>query len=133
MRYTLEELFRQACVDNLATILDSPTYQARLVYGCKIIKEHNTGNIIIQDTTKWGDFYKELSQEQLDIFLEKGWRHGVYMVALGGYRRKLDTIEKSIRREMNGRQNPKIITNLKSHRSRILNKYNLIKQKLNYE
>lgn len=133
MRYTLEELFEQACVDNLATILDSPTYQARLVYGCKIIKENDTGNIIIQDTTKGGDFYRQLSEEELDIFVDNGWRYGVYIIALDSYKRKLDTIEKSIRREMNGRQNPKIITSLKSHRSRILNKYNLITQKLNYE
>ena len=133
MYYSLEELFSQACQDNLATNLDSPTYEARLVYGCKIIKERENGKITIQNTTKGGDFYEDVSDFELGSFLDRGFRYGVYVVALENYKRKLVTIERSIRREMNGRQNPKIITSLKSHRERILNKYNLITQKLNNE
>jgi hypothetical protein len=104
-----------------------------MVYGCKIVREYEGGIIFIQNTTKGGDFYKVLTDDEMEPFFEKGWRHGVYILALDNYRRKLDAIEKFIRREMNGRQNPKIITSLKSHRERILSKYNTITNKLNHE
>jgi hypothetical protein len=133
MRYTLEQLFNQAVLDNMATILDSTIAEARMVYGCKIVREYEGGIIFIQNTTKGGDFYKVLTDDEMEPFFEKGWRHGVYILALDNYRRKLDAIEKFIRREMNGRQNPKIITSLKSHRERILSKYNTITNKLNHE
>lgn len=133
MRYTLEQLFNQAVLDNLAVNLDSPIAEARMVYGCKIVREYEDGIIFIQNTAKGGDFYKVLTDQELEPFIEKGWRHGVYVVALDNYRRKLDAVERAIRQEMNGRQNPKIITSLKSHRERILNKYNIITQKLNHE
>lgn len=133
MRYTLEELFNQAVLDHLATILDSPCCEARMVYGCKIIKDKETGHITIFNTTKGGDFYKELLDHEVDIFHAFGWREGVYIISLDNYKRKLDKIEKLIRKEMNGRQNPKIITSLKSHRERILIKYNTITNKLNHE
>ena len=133
MRYTLEQLFNQAVLDNLAVNLDSPIAEARMVYGCKIVREYEDGIIFIQNTAKGGDFYKVLTEEELEPFIEKGWRHGVYVVALDNYRRKLDAVERAIRQEMNGRQNPKIITSLKSHRERILNKYNIVTQKLNHE
>ena len=133
MRYTLEQLFNQAVLDNLSVNLDSTIAEARLVYGCKIVREYEDGTIFIQNTAKGGDFYRVLTEEELEPFIEHGWRHGVYVVALKNYRRKLDSVEKSIRQEMNGRQNPKIITSLKSHRERILNKYNTITKKLNNE
>ena len=133
MRYTLEQLFNQAVLDNLAVNLDSPIAEARMVYGCKIVREYEDGIIFIQNTAKGGDFYKVLTDQELEPFIEKGWRHGVYVVALDNYRRKLDAVERAIRQEMNGRQNPKIITSLKSHRERILNKYNIVTQKLNHE
>lgn len=133
MRYSLEDLFKQAVIDNLATILDSPCCEARMVYGCKIIKDKETGHIAIFNTTKGGDFYQELVESEVDIFYSLGWRQGVYIISLDNYKRKLDKIEKLIRKEMNGRQNPKIITSLKSHRARILIKYNTITNKLNHE
>lgn len=133
MRYSLEDLFKQAILDNLATILDSPCCEARMVYGCKIIKDKETSAITIYNTTKGGDFYQELLDHEVDIFHAFGWRHGVYIISLDNYKRKLDKIEKLIRKEMNGRQNPKIITSLKSHRARILIKYNTITNKLNHE
>jgi hypothetical protein len=133
MRYTLEQLFNQAVLDHMSTILDSPCCEARMVYGCKIIKDKDTGSYVIFNTTKGGDFYQELTDQEMEIFYAFGWRIGVYAISLENYKRKLGTIEQLIRKEMNSRQNPKIITSLKSHRERILIKYNTITQKLNHE
>jgi hypothetical protein len=123
----------QAMEDEFSANLNGKTYTARLLYGCKISQDKETKGIEILNTSLGGEWYSKIGNEQLNIFLEKGWRIGVYELSLSNYRLKLDKIEVSVKKEMNGRRNPKQIQSLKSARENILRKYSKIKYKLNQE
>tara|TARA_R100000655_G_scaffold107044_1_gene157006 strand:+ start:512 stop:949 length:438 start_codon:yes stop_codon:yes gene_type:complete len=131
MKYSLEDIMNQAMADEYSANLSGNKYNARLLYGCKIHQDHETKTVEILNTSLGGEWYSNITEPQLNIFLEKGWRIGVYELSLSNYRLKLDKIEASIKREMNGRRNPKQIQSLKSARTNVLNKYSKIKFKLN--
>ena len=133
MKYSLEDIMSQAMSDEFCANLNGDRYDARLLYGCKIHQDHETKHIEILNTSLGGEWYTNITEPQLNIFLEKGWRIGVYELSLSNYRLKLDKIEVSIKKEMNGRKNPKQIQSLKSARENILRKYSKIKYKLNSE
>ena len=133
MKYSLEDIMSQAMSDEFCANLNGDRYDARLLYGCKIHQDHETRQIEILNTSLGGEWYSNITEPQLNIFLEKGWRIGVYELSLSNYRLKLDKIEVSIKKEMNGRKNPKQIQSLKSARENILRKYSKIKYKLNSE
>jgi hypothetical protein len=133
MKYTMQDIMNQAMEDEFSANLNGKTYTARLLYGCKISQDKETKGIEILNTSLGGEWYSKIGNEQLNIFLEKGWRIGVYELSLSNYRLKLDKIEVSVKKEMNGRRNPKQIQSLKSARENILRKYSKIKYKLNQE
>jgi hypothetical protein len=128
---TLNEVFEQAKQDSYASILDGDGYEARVLYGCKILRENETGEVTLLNTQLGGDYYEPLNREEIEVFQQKGWRCGVYVLSLNNYRSKLNKVEKAIHKEMNGRRNPKQIQSLKSHRERLMNRYTFIKQKFN--
>lgn len=127
--YTLQEIWEQAKKDTFASNLDAAGYQARIVYGCRIVCDDATGEIQIYNTGKGGDYYKKI--ENIDVFLDNGWRQGCYEVSLDNYRDRLDRIEKMIRNEVNGKRNPKQIQSYKTQRESVLNKYAELMVKLN--
>lgn len=131
MNYSLEDLWSQALDDNYAVNLDGEGYQSRLVYGVKIILEEETREIILLNTMRGGDYYTKIYPQELEVFNEKGWRFGVYSLALSNYRLKLNSVQDRIRNEANGRNSRKTIESYKSYRERILNRYNEIKEKYN--
>lgn len=128
---TLDEIFEQARQDSYASPLDGDGYEARVLYGCKILRDNETGKVTLLNTQLGGDYYEALNREDIEVFQQKGWRCGVYVLSLNNYRSKLNKVEKAIQREMNGRRNPKQIQSLKSHRERLMKRYTFIKQKLN--
>ena len=128
--YRMKDIFDQAVADEYAVSLDGRDYQARMVYGCKIVKEDETDKITLFNTAMGGHFYKDLTQTQLLYFMERGWRYGCYKLALDNYKIKLERVEASIKQEMNGKKNPKQIQSLKNSRERLMNKYKLITDKL---
>tara|TARA_R100000742_G_C4279058_1_gene102776 strand:- start:1757 stop:2188 length:432 start_codon:yes stop_codon:yes gene_type:complete len=133
MTYTMQDIMNQAMEDEFSANLNGKTYTARLLYGCKISQDAETKEIQILNTSLGGEWYSKVDNNQINIFLEKGWRIGVYELSLSNYRLKLDKIELSVKKEMNGRRNPKQIQSLKSARENILRKYSKIKYKLNQE
>lgn len=128
---TLDEIFEQARQDSYAFPLDGDGYEARVLYGCKILRDNETGKVTLLNTQLGGDYYEALNREDIEVFQQKGWRCGVYVLSLNNYRSKLNKVEKAIQREMNGRRNPKQIQSLKSHRERLMKRYTFIKQKFN--
>tara|TARA_Y100001937_G_C7122712_1_gene333425 strand:+ start:1563 stop:1940 length:378 start_codon:yes stop_codon:yes gene_type:complete len=122
-------VWQEARADEYASGLDGNTYEARMVFGIKIVYDHDTESITIWNTAKGGDFYKEV--KELEPFLERGWRYGVYKTAMKNYLDKLDHVEASMKKEVNGKRNPKQIKSLKNARVRLLGKYNYISEKLN--
>ncbi len=131
MKYNLEDIFAQATEDDYAISLDGDGYESRMVYGTKIIKDQETGIIQILNTMKGGDYYTPISKDELESFIEKGWRYGVFVLSLSNYRSKLDVIEQRIKQYINDKKSEKQIGILKSSRERILSKYSEINSKLN--
>lgn len=130
-RYSLEDIWNQSLEDEYAVILDGDGYKSRLVYGVKIVRDDETTEVVILNTMRGGNYYSKINSQELEVFHKKGWRNGVYVVALSNYRTKLDSIQERIRNEVNGKNSTKTIQSYKSYRERILGRYNEIKEKLN--
>ncbi len=127
----LNEIFEEAMSDTYALKMDGDGYESRMVYGVKIVRDKESGRIDFFNTMLGGDYYKKISSEQLETFIEKGWRYGVYVLSLSNYRLKLDIIEKRIHKFINDKKSEKQIKLLKASRERILTKYSEINYKLN--
>jgi hypothetical protein len=127
----LENVFQEARADEMAVSLDGHGYDSMMYLGCKITKDKELGDVVIQNIALGGDYYKDISREEEKVFIDKGWRYGVYSLCVNTYKAKLDTIELGIKDEMNTKQNPKRIKHLKNHRERLLKNYNNINLKLN--
>ena len=123
MHYDLEEIFNQASKDPTASPLHGIGYQAYLLYGIKINRDNESGEIEMLDTSRAGDFYSP----------EKGWRYGIYVISLSNYRVKLDRIEKQIKKYVNSHPSrpSKQLDGYQTHRTNILQKYSEITNKLN--
>lgn len=130
-KYCLDDVMEQAITDEFSVNVDGDGYQARILYGCKIMQDNETKEIKILNTALGGEWYKPVDFDLLEVFLQKGWRFGVYELSLSNYRIKLNKVERSIKKEMNGRKNPKQIQSLKMSRQNILERYSKIKSKLN--
>ena len=96
------------------------------------MKCHETNTVQILNTTLNGDYYQEISIAEYEVFKEKGWRYGIYVLSLTNYRRKLDKIEKKIKKELNGKNNTRAILNAKANRVRIMENFTTISTKLNF-
>jgi len=131
MRYTIEEVLSQAIEDHYTSSLDNDGCIAKILYGIRIEQSKSSGNITIHNTTKGGDYYTLVNEEDTKLFLQKGWRFGVFSLALSNYRSKLDIIERKIREEVNSRKNAKHIQSLKTNRQRIMNRFSKVSLKLN--
>ena len=103
-----------------------------MLYGIKIIQDKATGLISIYNTTTGGDYYTELTENEYKVFLENGWRYGVYVLSLSNYRRKLTIVNKRIQTEIGKRRtNIKNLESLQKSKTRILNRYSTFTKKLN--
>jgi len=131
MNKKLDIVFKQALKDETSKKIDGKGYECRCIMGIKIIRDNLSGEIEIINTKKGGQYYGALSQEEYFIFLENGWKIGVYTLSLSNYRSKLDIIEQRIKQYINDKKSEKQIGILKSSRERILNKYSEINSKLN--
>jgi len=78
-----------------------------------------------------GDFYKEITPDQYNVFFEKGFRNGVYDVCLDNYKRALDMLSLKIRNEVSKRNNVKHYEALKEYRNTIMNKINEVNKLCN--
>ena len=131
MRYNIDDIFNQSKQDAYAANFDGEGYEARLMYGVKIIRDLETADTVMLNTNIGGDYYSKLTDKEVALFTENGWRYGVYVISLSSYRKKLDLIEDKIRDELDsGGSNPKI-NNLKTNRDMILKKYSEVSVKLN--
>jgi len=129
--YNLEDIFQEASADPYALNLDNESVEARLVFGVKIIKVKYNGMIVIQNTLYGGGYYKELSEDELKPFLEKGWRYGVYTVSLANYMANLDSLDKNIHELIISKASKGSIKEAQDVRTRIMKRYTKISKKLN--
>ena len=129
----LHNVFEEALSYCNTANLDGIDYKARLSYGIKIVKYDEDDSIVIYNTSKGGDYYRELTEEQYDMFFKQGWKVGVLKMALERYTNKLTLIEKKIKEEINGRNNANYLNFLKETRTQTLNNYYNVTQKLNQD
>ena len=69
MRYSLDDIWNQPINDSYSANLDGFGYKSRIVYGVKIIRDDETGDVIIYNTSKGGDYYQELNEDELKKIL----------------------------------------------------------------
>jgi len=123
----LTAIFQEAIEDYSSVVLDDGEIIARIKSGYKIIKEEES--IKIYDTSS--DYYKEVTEEQYEIFILKGWVNTVLTLTLDKYNKRLNKIKDSYRNEINGRNNARYIEHLKTTRRETMKRYYKITQKLN--
>jgi len=131
MRYNLQDIWGQALEDDFATDINGQGYESRLVYGVKIIRDNVTKEVQILKAMTGSEYYPNLSKDEIEVFLDKGWRYGIYSLSLASYRTKLENIKEAIKSEVNGRNRIKRLYLYKESRDGILKKYNNINNKLN--
>lgn len=127
----LDEVFEQASKDFNSTSSHGDKYLAYVSYGIKIVSDERTNKVYIYNTAMNGDFYDEVTPEQYELFLNKGWKFGVYNVSLSNYRRKLDVIQSKIRDIVNTSRSEKQMQKLREQRDTIMERYNQLAVKLN--
>ena len=130
MKYNLTDIFNQAENDDYAVKIDGNGYKSVILYSVKIIKDDKSGEVVIIDTVNKLYYYQSISKDDENVFLNHGWRQGVYHLTLDKYREKLNLIEKSIKESISSKQPKKVIDHLKSERQRILDKYTEINNKI---
>ena len=128
---SLEDIFKEALNDSYSAILNTPYVEARLVFGVKIVRDKESGLIEILNTTRGGDYYKEITQKEYQEFYVNGWRYGVYDVSLSNYRRKLDMIDYNVNEAILNLASKKEIEGFHIRRKNIMNRYAKISNKLN--
>lgn len=124
-------LLDQASKDRATISLSCGKYEAYILYSIKIVKDNITEAVQIYNTAANGDHYKIIDSDDLEVFLNKGWRYGVYVISLSNYRLKLDRIEHKIRGEISGKANIRYIKILKLQREDVLKRFSKVNQKLN--
>ena len=129
--YSLEEVFNQSNEDRYAARLNGVGYISNTLYGVKIIRDNITLDVEILHAQFSEGYYAELTEDQVKIFLDNGWRYGVFVVALSNYCLKLDSIENKIKDAMSRRGSKKLVQMLKDRREEVLKKYTEINNKLN--
>ena len=117
-----QKIFDEAYDDILSVRLTTPSSISLIYRGVKV--ENVDGNIRVLNTHRGGDFYREVTPEQYNIFFEKGFRNGVYEVCLDNYKRALDMLSVKIRNEVSKWNNVKHYESLKEYRNTIMSKIN---------
>jgi hypothetical protein len=126
----LESVFEEAKLDEYSGVLDSRGVEARIVLAIKITRDRESGDVEILNTSKGGDYYKEISKDEYELFIKKGWRYGVYVLYLSNCRLKLNSIEIRINEHIQESINT-TLEMLQTRRKVILNNYAKVKNKLN--
>lgn len=99
MSYSLSDVFQEAITDKLSAKVDTDAYEARLLYGIKIVQEPRTRIVTIYNTHLGGDHYKEICRADYQLFKQSGWRHAVCILCLSNCHAKLDRLHESMERE----------------------------------
>lgn len=114
-------LFEQAERDVLSTRLYTESSKSYIRKGIKI--EVRDDVVRIYNTKFGGDFYREISKEEYDLFLSAGWKVGCYTLAIKNYRTSLERLSKKIITEINSRKNHRHYNALRETRSDIMERF----------
>lgn len=127
----LVDILTQAMKDMNTVECSSSRLKEYISYGVKLVADTDTLEMYIYNIAINGDFYEEITPEQYELFLEKGWKYGVYSISLSNYRRKLDVIQSKMRDIVNNSRSEKQMQKLREQRDTIMERYNKLAVKLN--
>lgn len=117
----MEKIWNEAQADLFSTRLATRESVSYIRKGIKM--EMKEGDIKIYNTKFGNDFYTELTDEEYEIFLLRGWKVGCYMISLKNCKRSLETISKKIVTEINQRKNARHYNALKESRNNVMQRF----------
>lgn len=117
----MEQVFKQASQDGLSTRLTTPTSEAYIYKGVKIIKDED--GVRVLNTKFNGDYYHEVTKDEYAIFEKNGWRVGCYIVATSNNRKALNMISEKIQEEIKTMKNLKRYNMLVKYRDTVINRF----------
>ncbi len=126
----MDEIYKQAEQDHGTRAFRGGGYTSLLFMGIRIVKQ-NDEKYTIEDMQRGGNYYEEVTPQEYELFKTDGWRKAVFQIALKKYQSKVDKINESIQKEANSRGNQRSLEIYQEEKTRVLNKYYNITQKLN--
>jgi len=129
LNYYLDEIYQQAMEDHGTRALNGTGYNSLAFMGIRIVKQKEE-KYTIEDMQKGGNYYQEISPQEYELFKTDGWRKAIFKIALEKYQKKVDKINESIQSEVNSKRNQRSLDLYRSEKTRLLNKYYTITQKL---
>lgn len=129
MSYYLDEIYQQAMEDHGTISLNGNGYDSLLFMGIRIVKQKEE-KYTIEDMQKGGNYYQEVSPQEYELFKTDGWRKAIFKMALKKYQRKVDKINESIQSDANSKKTQRSLDLYQVEKTRIMNKYYTITQKL---
>jgi len=100
--------------------MDYDDCESIMYMGIKI--EKRDGDIRLLNTKRGGNFYKEVTEDEYDMFFENGFLLGVYNVVKRNTERSLNVVTETINEELTGTRNEKKYEYLKTKRINLMNK-----------
>ena len=97
--FTDEKIFSEAWNDSYAVQSDGIDHQSVFLYGVKISKSKQDGSIMIENIGSNKPNYIGLNHRQRSAFDSKGWRKGVYSVAMFNFVNLIDKYTRLISKE----------------------------------
>lgn len=118
--YNPIDLWYDADMSNRGVKMNHDDCESIIYMGIKIEKKDN--DVRLLNTKKGGNFYKEVTDEQYDMFFENGFLLGVYNVVKANTERSLQIVAETINEELTGTRNEKKYEYLKTKRMNLMNK-----------
>jgi len=118
---TMTNIWNEAVNDALSTRLTTSDSVSYIRKGIKM--ENKNGEIKIYNTKFSNDFYTELTNDEYELFLLRGWKVGCYTMAIKNYRKSLERISKKIITEINQRNNTRHYQALKESRNDLMSRF----------
>jgi len=118
---TMTNIWNEAVNDALSTRLTTSESVSYIRKGIKM--ENKNGEIKIYNTKFSNDFYTELTDDEYELFLLRGWKVGCYTMAIKNYRKSLERISKKIITEINARNNTRHYQALKESRNDLMARF----------
>jgi len=82
---TLNQIFDIAIADNYALWHKGNGFSSVSLYIIKIVKDTESGEVVIYSSELSDNWYTELTEKELNIFKNNGWRYGVYVLTLSNF------------------------------------------------
>lgn len=120
----LNKVFREAMIHPYSVRIETPTTLSYVFAGVKIERDTETGEVVIYNTKRGGDFYREISKLEYRMMCMFGFNIGACNIAMMNAKRSLRKVQQQIKDEVTGRNNKKRYEYLKQHRITLINNYN---------